>query len=305
MAGKILTGTASWTDPGFVAGSVPPGLPAAQRLTWYAEHFPLVEVNSTFYRLPERASVKRWCAETPRDFLFDLKLHKFLSRHSTKPEMLPPVLRANAEVEKGRTKLTPQLEKAVARLFLKNLEPFKEAGKLGALMLQLSPAFSPRHNKLSELDNLLGLLDGYEVAIELRNRSWISPELLDETRKFFHTRSLTFVMVDAPDDPHFTIMPNIDLITNKRLSYFRAHGRNAQGYVRGRTVATRFEHQYSEPELKEIAARAVAAAAKSRAVHVIYNNNAADYAPRAAASFKAYYPRYQPENRTSEELLHA
>src|SRR2546421_3805540 len=82
MEGKILTGTASWTDPGFIAEWYPPKLPASQRLRWYAEHFNLVEVNSTFYRIPDARIVQNWCDQTPQGFVFDIKLYRLLSRHS-------------------------------------------------------------------------------------------------------------------------------------------------------------------------------------------------------------------------------
>jgi uncharacterized protein YecE (DUF72 family) len=170
MMGKILTGTASWTDPGFVADWYPRSVPASQRLAWYAEHFSLVEVNSTFYRLPEAPIVRKWCDQTPDEFVFDVKIHRLLSRHSTKPELLPAALRSGVTVTKGRVELTPRLEKDVAQLFLKGVAPLEERGKLGALLLQLSPGFSPRHNELSELDHLIELFQGYQLAVELRNR---------------------------------------------------------------------------------------------------------------------------------------
>ncbi len=296
MPGKILTGTASWTDPGFVAEWYPSGLPASHRLRWYAEHFNLVEVNSTFYRIPEARTVRHWCEQTPEGFVFDVKLHRLLSRHSTSLDLLPPQLRAKARLKGKRVELTPGLEKSVAKGFLRGIAPFQQAGKLGALLLQLSPAFSPRHNALAELDPLLELLHPHRIAIELRNGNWVSPELLPQTRQFFARRKLAFVMVDAPEDPHFTILPNINLVTTPRLAYFRAHGRNAAGYIRQRTVAGRFDYDYSKPELKQIAGRAAEAAAQAREVHVIYNNNKADYAPRAAANFQRILAEEHPES---------
>src|SRR5205823_1514086 len=104
----IRVGTASWADPGYVADWYPKGLPAAARLSWYAQHFNLVEVNSSFYAIPARASVKRWCSETPPGFIFDLKLHRLLSRHSTKPELLPPDLRGRVTLKKDKIVLTPK-----------------------------------------------------------------------------------------------------------------------------------------------------------------------------------------------------
>lgn len=309
MAGKILTGTASWSDPGFVADWYPDDLPASQRLSWYADHFNLVEVNSTFYRVPEPRSVRAWCEQTPDGFVFDVKLHRFLSRHSTPVELLPAALRKQAEVLKGRVQLRPRLEKAMAKTFLKGIKPLKERGKLGALLLQLSPSFSPRHNQLEELDTLLECLEGNVLAVELRNRHWVEAELLAGTRRFFARRKITFVMVDGPEDAHFMVMPNLDLVTNSKLGYLRAHGRNARGYVRGRSVPERFDYEYSKAELRQIAERAVKAAGKAKEVHVIYNNNKADYAPRAAANFqqivKEEFPSAAPAELEQKELVYA
>src|SRR5947208_17172090 len=95
---KILVGTASWSDPGFVADWYPKKLPASERLPYYAEHFNLVELNSSFYAIPNHFQVERWCDQTPEKFTFDVKLHKLLSRHSTPANLLPPDLRKLAEL---------------------------------------------------------------------------------------------------------------------------------------------------------------------------------------------------------------
>lgn len=302
--GKIFTGTASWTDPGFIADWYPKDVPASQRLQWYALHFNLVEVNSTFYRLPDKTVTRRWAKETPAGFLFDIKLHRLLSRHSTKPEMLPPDLRAKVELTKGRVALTHKLERILLERFLRGLAPLESANKLGALLLQLSPGFSPRSNELKELDHLVELLHGYRLAVELRNRGWVTGENFAETKRYFLTRQITFVMVDGPDDPHFMILPPVDVVSNPRLAYLRAHGRNAGGYIRGRTVADRFDYDYSKKELAQIAQRAVKASGPAREVHVIYNNNKSDFAPRAAASFQKilheHYPKTLPAGEDKE-----
>src|SRR5207248_2739686 len=90
--GVIRVGTASWTDPGFIADWYPPDLPAGERLDWYAEHFDLVEVNSSFYAVPGETTVARWAERTPAEFVFDVKLHRLLSRHSTPVKYLPAAL---------------------------------------------------------------------------------------------------------------------------------------------------------------------------------------------------------------------
>src|SRR5438309_2277500 len=126
--GEIRVGTASWADPGYVEYWYPKGLPASSRLRWYAQHFNLVEVNSSFYAIPNHEAVEKWCAQTPAGFLFDLKLHRLLSRHSTGPELLPADLRKGLTVRKGRIELNPKIEAAVAKRFLREIEPLAEQG---------------------------------------------------------------------------------------------------------------------------------------------------------------------------------
>src|SRR5436309_8769079 len=157
MAGLLLGGTSSWADPGFVAEWYPKGLPARERLPWYAERFDVVEVNSSFYAIPEVVTVIRWADATPDDFVFDYKLHKLLSRHSAEVESLPPELREGVETTpKGRVKLTPQVEAAMVDATIEAIAPLGEAGKLGALLLQLTPAFAPHRHELDELTPLIG-----------------------------------------------------------------------------------------------------------------------------------------------------
>jgi len=282
MRSKILIGTASWTDPGFIADWYPPKLPASQRLRWYSEHFNFVEVNSTFYAIPNARTVERWCHETPDDFVFDVKLPKVLSRHAMEAKFLPPDLRSKLEVTNSKIKLTRHSEELIVRRFLREIAPLKQAGKLGAFLLQLSPAFRPKNNELSELDSLWQQLAGYAIAVELRNRDWVTGDGLRGTTSYFEERGITLVLVDAPESQHFTIMPSFDCVTNPRLGYLRLHGRNEQGYIRGRSVAERFDYDYDETEVKEIAARVRRLEKEVAALHVVANNNRSNYAPKLA-----------------------
>jgi uncharacterized protein YecE (DUF72 family) len=282
VATEIRVGTASWTDPGFVADWYPPKLPASQRLRWYSDHFNFVEINSTFYAIPQAKMVERWCQETPDDFLFDVKLPKVLSRHAMEPKFLPPDLRSKLTLVNGRIKLTPPTEKLIVQRFLREMQPLIKARKLGAFLLQLSPAFRPKSHQLTELDSLWEHFAGHDVAVELRNRDWVSGDQFDETIGYFKKSRTTLVLVDAPQSEHFTIMPGFDAVTNPKLGYLRLHGRNEQGYIKGRSVAERFDYDYSEQEVKEIAARIRALEKEIERLHVIANNNRSNYAPKLA-----------------------
>jgi uncharacterized protein YecE (DUF72 family) len=283
-AGKILVGTASWSDPGFVERWYPKKMPAGERLQWYAQQFEMVEVNSTFYSVPEPRMVERWCAATPDDFTFDVKLHQLFSFHSTPAKLLPPDLQKLAETNaKGIVKSTPELQEVLLGTFLRSMSIFRDARKLGVLLLQLSPAFSPRKHQLSELQPLIDMLAGYDLAIEFRNRNWAVGDQLESTIDFVRKRRAIFVNVDAPASDHFMVMPSdVDEVTNSKVAYLRLHGRNEKAYVTGRTVAARFDYDYSESEIAEVAQRSRKLTKEARELHVIFNNNNLDYAPRAA-----------------------
>ena len=100
--------------------------------------------------------------------------------------------------------------------------------------------------------------------MELRNRNWTEGEELARTLNFFRRHQTTLALVDAPAEAHFTIMPSeLDEITNPSLAYLRLHGRNADAYLRGKTVAARFYYDYSDEEIGEVAERAQEARAQS------------------------------------------
>lgn len=303
--GRILVGTASWSDPGFVEHWYPKKMPAADRLQWYAEQFEMVEINSTFYSVPDPRMVERWCAATPEGFVFDAKLHQLLSRHSTAVKLLPPHLQRDAKVdERGKVELTGSIEQAMIGEFLRALEPLRRTGRLGVLLLQLSPAFSPRKHSLDELEPLLESLAGYRVAVEFRNRNWAEGKCLEEMLDLLRKHGAALVAVDAPAADHFTIMPAaLDEVTNPETAYLRLHGRDAKAYTTGKTVAARFNYDYSDEEIGEVADRAKRLAGRAREVHVVFNNNARDYAPHAALRLRAALKQIRTAPPRQAELL--
>ncbi len=282
-----MVGTSSWADPGFVEEWYPPRLPQGERLPWYAQRFEAVELNSSFYSVPQAGVVARWAKITPPGFSFDVKLHRLLSRHSAGADSLPPELRDGIETtQRGRVVLTPQLEASLADAMLEAIVPLEQAGKMGSLLLQLTPAFAPRRNELAELDPLLERLSPRRVAVELRHRGWVSDERLEQTLSYLSERDAAFVCVDAPPGDHVTIMPPIDAVTRDDLAYLRLHGRNEHGYLTGKTVAERFAWDYSDDELREVAGRVRHLAEDALDVRVMFNNNRGAGAPTAAQRFR-------------------
>lgn len=299
-SGQVRVGVSSWSDPEFIrAGWYPPGLPPGCRLDFYAGRFDLVELNSSFYALPQPQQAQRWVEQTPPGFVMDVKCHRLLSRHATRPDALPPDLRENVETtDRGNVILSPDLEREVAAALLAAVAPLEAAGKLGALLLQLPPSFSPHAADLSALEPLLNQLrktgagnPPRRVVVELRHRGWLAGARREQTTAFLAEQGVTLAGVDGPPEDHEggkhpTIMPAVDVITEPRLAYLRLHGRDATAYLTGKSVAERFKYDYSDAELDEVARRVEALTNQTDEVHVLFNNNHADFAPRAAERFR-------------------
>jgi uncharacterized protein YecE (DUF72 family) len=166
------------------------------------------------------------------------------------------------------------------------MEPLAEAGKLGVFLLQLSPAFRPRDHQLDELDPILDGFAPHPVAVEFRYRAWMREKRRADVFAYLSDHHAVFVAVDAPLADHVPIMPPIDAVTDRRLAYIRCHGRNERGYMSGRSVAERFDYDYPDEELEEIAERARALADDADEAHVLFNNNARELAPKAARRFR-------------------
>jgi uncharacterized protein YecE (DUF72 family) len=267
MAGRVVVGTGGWSVPSWY----PKGLAAGERLRSLAERLQAVEVDSAFYALPARRSVARWAELTPDGFSFDIKLHRLLSRHAAPLSSLPRDLRDDVELtERGRVVLDERLQEALCERTLEVFAPLHEAGRLTAFLLQLTPAFRPPDHKLEELEAVVHALAPVPVAVELRHRAWLRDE--DATLAWYREAGAAFVCVDAPRVDAPVAMPPLDAVTRSDLTYLRAHGRNAEGYLRGRSAAERFDWRYTDAELDELADRVRELAASAERVECIFAN---------------------------------
>jgi uncharacterized protein YecE (DUF72 family) len=251
MPRKILIGTGGWSVPAWY----PDGVDARDRLSALAERVDAVEVDSSFYALPARRTVERWVEITPDGFRFAAKLHRALSRHAAPLKSLPTGLRDGVEVtDRGRVVLDQRLEEGLLRATLEVFEPLHAAGRLDAFLLQLTPAFRPPDHELEELDPIVQGLAPVPVAIELRHTGWLGD--IEATLGWFRSAGAVWVDVDAPRTDAPVAMPPADDVTRSDLAYLRAHGRNKEGYLKGRSAAERFDYRYPKKELEELADRA-------------------------------------------------
>lgn len=267
MAGRVVVATGGWSVPDWY----PPGLKPRERLRSLPERLDAVEIDSSFYALPAAATVERWAKITPERFSFTAKLHRALSRHAAPLDSLPRDLRDGVRLtERGRVVLDEELEAALCARTLRVFEPLYGAGRLSCLLLQLTPAFSPSDHRLSELEPVVQALAPVPVAIELRHRDWLRDR--DATLAWFREAGAAFVCVDAPRTDAPVAMPPEDAVTRADLAYLRAHGRDAESYLRGRSAAERFDYRYSDAELHELAGRARELATSAQRVESVLAN---------------------------------
>jgi uncharacterized protein YecE (DUF72 family) len=263
---SIRVGIGSWSDDAYRRVLYPPGLAARDRLRAYGAIFDHVEVNSTYYGAPKPDTVKKWIAETPPGFLFDIKLHRAIS-------MSPA--RAAAPAADKRDLVAYTLER---------LEPLIAARKLGVFLLLLPDRFGPDRHSLDELAGLAARLRPFPLAVELRDPAWAVGKQRAATARTMRELGIVWVGVDMPRGAEF--LPPVDEVTRPGLAYLRLHGRNRKGYLKGGSAAAQHHYLYKNVELTEIAKRIKLLEKKAGDLRVVCNNHAEDFAPRAARALR-------------------
>jgi uncharacterized protein YecE (DUF72 family) len=171
VAGRILIGTQGWNYAAWVGPFYPEGTRPADMLTLYAEAFPTVEVDSTFYAVPPVNTVRGWAARSPEGFVFALKL--------------PQEVTHERRLREGEDVVELFLERA--RL----LGP-----KLGPVLVQMGPDFLP-----SELDSLAAFLPllprDLRFAVELRHHRWTRAEVLPDLLSLLAEHGVALALSDG------------------------------------------------------------------------------------------------------------
>lgn len=284
--GEIATGTASWTDPTMIAPGVFYPSDAStpeRRLRYYASLFPLVEVDSTYYAIPARRMAELWAERTPEHFTFNVKAHALMTGHPTEVKRLPAELRDALPAKLARAArvyakdLPDDINDEVWRLFTDALEPLRQAGKLGPLLLQYPRWFGPSRVNAQELEQLRQRLPEHELAIEFRQEGWLAPRLRERTLLLLERNRLSYVVVDEPQGMRSSVPPVVAVTTPAR-AIFRLHGHKADTWEKPVfPVSERYRYLYDREQLTSWAERILDGAGSAERVHVVFNNCYANY----------------------------
>jgi len=289
--GRIRIGTCSWADRGLVAsGWYPPSArTAAARLAFYGAAFDTVEVDSTFYAIPEQASAFQWAARTPPGFLFNVKAWGLFTWHSVKYETLPEWVRHEIpRPESGRLDfqgLPRELRPVLWKRFTSALEPLRTMDRMGYLLFQLPPKASFSPVMMRYLERVAEVTPPFRTAVEVRNRSWMEKGNRESFLSLLKGANMAYVAVDEPE-LDWTVGRDFP-VTATWGAVARFHGRNREGWTKkGATVAEKFRYNYSDGELLSWEGEVRNAAEQAGKVFLMFNNCFRDYAVKNALRMK-------------------
>lgn len=249
--GQINIGTSGYSYHEWVGPVYPEGTKPGDYLRRYAELFPTVELNFSYYQMPKAKSLAKMLEDGGPGLTFAIKAHKTLTH----------------EVEPGEWE-------GEAKAYMTAIEPMLEAGRLEAVLFQFPYSFGYADNNRRYLDKLLRYFKGVPSAVEFRKSDWYNTKVIDGMK----SRGVPLVSLDMPTLPK--LPPQTDVVTAS-TAYIRLHGRNEEAWW-GSDAHARYNYSYSDDEIDAIAARVARAAGSAQRVLVYFNNHPFGQAVRNA-----------------------
>jgi uncharacterized protein YecE (DUF72 family) len=270
----VRCGTSSWADPGLVrdGGFYPrKTLSASARLAFYCSQLGIAEIATTYRFPPTPDLARQWVERTPAGFRFDVRAWSLLTGAPTLPDSLWEDLQPHVRPEmRHRRRLyaahltESAIEECWAR-FAHALRPLRDAGRLGAVVLQYPTWFTPKTEHRAELAAARARLADFEVAVELRNSRWFEGNVCEDTLEWLEGNRLAFVCTDGPPSGP-RAAPGVVAATAD-VAIVRFEGRRHQD-----DEPWTWPYRYSEAELAEWVPRIGELAASAREVHILMDN---------------------------------
>ncbi|HAM51831.1 MAG TPA: DUF72 domain-containing protein [Nitrospiraceae bacterium] len=287
----IRIGTCSWAEKTLIAShEFYPGA-----VKFYASQFNTIEVDSTYYAIPDIGNALLWSKRTPDDFIFHIKAYGALTGHGIDPSTLPKdifkVLGKGQQNQKFLVINESHILDALADRFREVLQPLTEAGKLGVLVFQFPQSFQFKPANLDYIVKCKERMKDLPIAVEFRHGSWLIPENRTSTLTILRENGITYIVADEPQYGNLATVPFLPEVTSK-TAYFRFHGRNKGNWLKkGIETSLRYDYLYSDEELREFIPSIQGSEDLGNAVYAMFNNCYRSYAAKNASSLKKMLKR--------------
>jgi len=248
---EIRIGCSGWSYDDWVGPFYPQGTEPGQMFAAYMQNFDTVEVNSTFYRIPNQWMVRNWATKSSPDFVFSAKMYQGVTHekemHSVKP---------------------------IYDQFMTAMLPLKE--RIGSILIQMPQRFKATESNQALLEDFLSILhEDVEFTAEFRDRSWFD----EKTFKLLESYNVAFCVVSQPQ--FSGLIPPEPIVTAKH-AYVRFHGLNYKKWYSGEG-SERYNYLYSKEELLEWKPKIEQMQDRAtRTVYVYFNNHPSGQAPANA-----------------------
>jgi uncharacterized protein YecE (DUF72 family) len=242
---RIRVGPAGWSYKDWAGQVYPQPQPRGfDPLTYLAQYFDAVEINSSFYRIPDVKTTRRWVervADHP-DFRFTAKLWQGFTHEGT----------ASAQDEAA---------------FRQAMAPLHDAGRLGAVLLQFPYRFHHTPENRAHLRRLADVFGVYPLVLEIRHRSWDRPGVYEFLRRL----GIGFCNIDQPQ---MSYSIGLTRVVTSPIGYLRLHGRNAaMWFAEGADAAARYDYRYPAEELEAMVDVVEVLSRQARETYLITNNH--------------------------------
>jgi uncharacterized protein YecE (DUF72 family) len=288
----IRIGTCSWTEKSLIQSGefYPPAARTAEaRLRYYTTHFDTVEVDSTYYAIPDQKTAWLWDIRTQENFTFHIKAYGALTGHGVDPRTLPRDVQglvSHAGDSNYAYIKEPSILRILAQRMIDALAPLKRSGKLGFLVFQFPPWFTCRPSNFDYILSCKEMMDGLPIAAEFRHGSWLTADKAPGTFEFLQAHDITYIAADEPQYGNLSTIPFISQTTTD-TAYFRFHGRNSENWLKkGIETSLRYAYSYPDNELADFVPHLEQTGRKTKVTYAMFNNCHRNYAVANAMRLK-------------------
>lgn len=235
------------------------------RLKIYSGHFPVVEVDSSFYAHQPQRNYEKWCQETPQNFSFVIKAYQGMTGH-----------------QRGESQY-----KNIGDMFdrfIDSIQPVIAHKKLKAVLFQYPPWFDCRKEHVDILRYTRKKMGDIPVALEFRHQSWFKEGMREKTLAYMEKDGWIHTICDEPQVGEGSI-PTVLQPTNQELTLIRLHGRNTYGWLQSNQPnwrEVRYLYRYTLEELLEWKEHILQLQKSCREICILFNNNSGGDAARNA-----------------------